>query len=705
MNTRQKYELRLLAEQGCFGLEGVSSDFDVSLRLIRYDVENLNQILGTPGIPEPIQVRHKTAIISDEIPKSLLVRICSTGESDFYQNPPSAHERVLMSVADLCWQDGITTIQELADKYCVSRNTINRDMRQIKDYCSEVGVTLIAQRGEGIKVEASENARRKCLSKVMRDYREIAGGHQNFTSDYARWFDCAELEKIKGIISDIEIETSLYLDDISYEAVVIHIALSIVRSREGQDIASDSALVESNATVSIQNKMAARVIERINEEFKIELPKQENEYIAAHINTRFTEAAAGTEFPSAVLEFACIELIASVSEAVGRDLTHDYHLYRSLVEHLRACVYRKSEGLLLENPLRESLLQEYQDLCVIIRTALSQNAICDAIVLSDDEVSYIMMHFAAAMQRQPEETGRKANVVIVCATGFGTAELLAMDVKRYFNVNILAKTPSHLIQALEAENKGIEADLIISTVPLESKMPYVAVRPLLQEEDIAEIDFSLRRLGFNPDKPYVSPAGMGEVARDVMEVVGQLSSTSDEKELVNKLQTYLSAYNAQNSERTYMFSELLDNGHVLLDAECDDWRGAVYASGKPLLDAGDITQEYIDAVIKNIEEIGPYVVITKGVALPHATNKVGVNRTAMSCVRLKTPVNFHNEDNDPVEFCFMLAAPNPTSHLEALRCFAELLSTPDFLDFLREVTNEQDVVDYIKNFESENAVA
>ncbi len=152
-----------------------------------------------------------------------------------------------------------------------------------------------------------------------------------------------------------------------------------------------------------------------------------------------------------------------------------------------------------------------------------------------------------------------------------------------------------------------------------------------------------------------------------------------------------------------MLSELLEGGHVVLDAECETWQEAVRASGMPLVATGDITEEYIDAVIANIEEAGPYVVITKHVALPHATNRVGVNETAMSCVRLRTPVEFGSAENDPVKYEFMLATVDATSHLQALMSLVGLLRTQEFLDLLATATHGDEIVSYVREFENKTS--
>ena len=120
------------------------------------------------------------------------------------------------------------------------------------------------------------------------------------------------------------------------------------------------------------------------------------------------------------------------------------------------------------------------------------------------------------------------------------------------------------------------------------------------------------------------------------------------------------------------------------------------------MENGDITEEYIQAVIDNVNEVGPYIVITKGVALPHATNKIGVNRTAMSFISLKTPVNFGSKANDPVKYVFMLATIDANSHLGALQDLAEFLGRKEFIETLGAARDAGSIVSYIKENETNN---
>lgn len=91
-------------------------------------------------------------------------------------------------------------------------------------------------------------------------------------------------------------------------------------------------------------------------------------------------------------------------------------------------------------------------------------------------------------------------------------------------------------------------------------------------------------------------------------------------------------------------SQLLPASHIQLDIECENWQQAVRKSARKLLKLGYIEESYIDAMIHNIEENGPYIVLTKGFALPHEGIDKGVRITGLNLLRLSRPVNFDAEE-------------------------------------------------------------
>jgi len=120
-----------------------------------------------------------------------------------------------------------------------------------------------------------------------------------------------------------------------------------------------------------------------------------------------------------------------------------------------------------------------------------------------------------------------------------------------------------------------------------------------------------------------------------------------------------------------------------------DWQEALTIAGRPLLSEGAISQNYIDAIIRQKEEIGPFFVIAPQIAMPHARPEQGANKLGLSIVLLGTPVKFDSEENDPVKAIFMFSAPDSNSHIEMISGLAEVLSDEAIMAQLFNATSKE----------------
>ncbi|MDD7593756.1 MAG: PTS sugar transporter subunit IIA [Peptoniphilaceae bacterium] len=111
-----------------------------------------------------------------------------------------------------------------------------------------------------------------------------------------------------------------------------------------------------------------------------------------------------------------------------------------------------------------------------------------------------------------------------------------------------------------------------------------------------------------------------------------------------------------------------------------DWREAVRRAAGVLVDEGAIDAAYVDAMIQSVETYGPYIVLDEGFALPHAKAEGHVHRVAMSLLQVAPAVDLEGR---PVDVFLVLAAPDATSHLEALAALGALLGDDASRDVLR----------------------
>ena len=144
--------------------------------------------------------------------------------------------------------------------------------------------------------------------------------------------------------------------------------------------------------------------------------------------------------------------------------------------------------------------------------------------------------------------------------------------------------------------------------------------------------------------------------------------------------------------------ELVKKDNIRVGLEASDWKEAIQLAGDPLIASGNIEKQYIDDMIRSVEELGPYIVLTKGFALAHSAPCPSVIRSGISLITLKDPVEF-GSSNDPVNVVMCLACVDKTSHIETLQKIARVLMQKGSIERLVESKTVEELYQRINNAE------
>jgi len=142
--------------------------------------------------------------------------------------------------------------------------------------------------------------------------------------------------------------------------------------------------------------------------------------------------------------------------------------------------------------------------------------------------------------------------------------------------------------------------------------------------------------------------------------------------------------------------EFLNENLIELDVCVKNREDAVRRAGELLKKNEMVTSEYIDCMIKYLDEFGPYIVITNSVAMPHARPEDGALKSGLCLVILKNPINFGSTLNDPVKFVFGLSAVDGDKHIHIISKLASLLEDDRFLLLLQKATRKNEILEYIR---------
>lgn len=158
-----------------------------------------------------------------------------------------------------------------------------------------------------------------------------------------------------------------------------------------------------------------------------------------------------------------------IYEAFRIDFRDNLELRMGLCMHMVPLLARIKSGMRMKNPILQDIKREYPlayematQACSVLRN-VSPNPI------KEDEIGYIAVSFALALERQKAKERAPKNILIVCASGKGSAQLLAYRYQQKFGKN-LGQVQTCDVIGLRSVNFS-KIDYVFSTVPIPIYVP------------------------------------------------------------------------------------------------------------------------------------------------------------------------------------------------------------------------------------------
>lgn len=140
-----------------------------------------------------------------------------------------------------------------------------------------------------------------------------------------------------------------------------------------------------------------------------------------------------------------------------------------------------------------------------------------------------------------------------------------------------------------------------------------------------------------------------------------------------------------------LLQDLLSEDNVSFHYPAETWEDVIRHGGQLMVDAGFTEPTYTEAMIDVVRDMGPYIVLAPGLAMPHARPEMGAKQVGTALVTLEKPIDFGSSENDPVSVAVFLCAPNKEEHIQLLTDIATLFEDEEFLDAAVNFESIEDV--------------
>ena len=678
--------------------------FKVSEQTIRNDLKEINYQLENSHVPKGIYLEEGYL----KIPKEVDVKeLFKTYASFQHYHLTLDERRTILALLLITSHDYVTTYY-LSEYLLVSRNTLVSDIEALKKWFDKNDLVLLSHIGKGYKVAGNEANIRTAMTKLV-----IFNGLFDHGYDYALGWENNifqnllldiidpdnRYQTVSHLLMEAEKEEQLQLSDFSYQEMICYLIIMIERITFNHAIEATAQL--SEMTESSKSDFAKTIIRKIEDTYGIQAQESERCYLISILRGKSYIKNNGRKIDSIEIQILINEFLFNLTKEMNIKYYLNSDLFDLLENHLKLLIYRLSLKDSVVNVLLDEIYQSYPDMFVIVKRHLSKIEGYLDIEIQPNEVSFIVMYVMAIVENSNNTQSKgQIRLRIVCNSGSGTAQLIKVKLLSAFpQIHIVSVDSSHALQKIQPEDQ----DLIVSTVALNSdQAPVVLVNPILTEQDIVRIQKVLYKIKPRHfiDQDYLITKEEAMI-QDFLPIIQKYMDEGEYQHFLSDIEAFnqLNERLAEETKEICRLTSILTIDRIALDQPCSDWQSAVEAAGKLLLKEELITSEYIQGMIQMVVDYDSYIVISPGVAIPHAEFSHGAKRIGASFVRLAEPVCFNHQKNDPVRYVIAFSLPEGVSIGTCLYYFTEILATEDFLSLMDQCQSEEAVMGQLKKLE------
>lgn len=478
--------VKLLETSGSVYLKDLSEEFNVSTRMIKYDLEDVKGWLNTREI-ELFSQSNKGIWIdcSEEKRLAIIHTLPEIERNDVYLNQEA---RVGKMILYMLVNTDYITASTFSERLDVSRNTSLNDIKQIDELLQPWKIELERKHGTGYKLIGDELSLRLLFEHLI---------HADLTNN--------EIYKIMSGVTcrDLLIEGPMLFADILPLYKVVEKQMARLFASQPKHVLHESdvlrilfrmtiSITRMNAGFTMKDyriikkadypNLTVQLMEKVYEQMQYPLFEEEYRYITGDRDNALNQID---------IVKVTKEIIQYVSDIQGIHYHKDPKLYNNLFAHL-SLRFQKGEINFTEiNPFTKELKKNYSVLFSTIRKACQIYLAPLKISVPDSFVSLIVLHFIVSFEKKFNQKG-KIRTLYVCSTGRGVARLIKNRVEReIYDIEIVKNCSIMEVDEICIQQK---VDFIISVFPIETDLPLVIVDPLPSKRDIETIKRKVQEL-------------------------------------------------------------------------------------------------------------------------------------------------------------------------------------------------------------------
>ncbi|WP_078543682.1 BglG family transcription antiterminator [Litchfieldia alkalitelluris] len=672
--------LNLLTQSKQVTMNQLIDQTQLSKRQISYDLEKINYWLQTEKLPPIMYKRTQWISVPDAVNQYLLKEKKAVKQHHFIV---SDEERIYLIYLFLFIRLEQISSAHLTDLLKVSKNTVVSDVKKLNEKLASAVVRVDYSRERGYHLKGSEFDKRVVVLQHISQLLKKPYGHELLEHVLKKGNSENCFSKMKTVLQTVERDFELHFVEERLRDFTYFLVFYFYRQQQGKMV----RLHHDELEVLIHNKMKEPV-EKLFALLDLKKDVSELCYIIIQLlglsrgNLAFQHGDRDLVFE------LCKKIVVDFESMACVTFENKADVVETLFQHVKPAYFRMKYRIPISNPLLKQIQTEHHELYTIVKKLLLPVETLLNISIPEEEIGFITIHFGALLEKPKQQNTERKTAIIVCPSGISSSLMVKCQLEALFSEITIMKTLS--LSEFEKEYVG-QYDVIFSTVPLKQHYPYFLVKPIMTPSEKNTLVNEVYGQFFHVKHHDVSAHQFLRLIENYVEIKDEAGL----KKALNEL-TILKKVNCRRKQP--MLNELLTEETIQFAQGLASWEEAIQLAAQPLRVKGVIEETYVEAIIENVKELGPYMIIGPEVAIPHARPEKGVNQVGMSFLKLEEPVYFLGEEKNAVKLLFCIAAVDHSTHLTALSQLTKLLSDKNNLETIKQSHSTEEVLQLIQEY-------
>lgn len=662
----RNFKILELLKQGKNNIVELATSLEISERMLRYDIEILNQVFKYYTSLEIIDIKNAnlTLLIENYEEKLSLI--------PFKEYVFNTYERQTYIILDIFLENNKFKLQDLVDKYDISKSTLRTVIKDINLEIEKYNLKIEIDSNKGYMITGKESKIRFYLINKLRSLKNdkfniyFFGELRKKLLEYSKVIN---LDKAKELVRDFT--EDIKLTDEAFDIVSYYIFIS------GNRNIDNNRLIESE----VDNKSFIQKTEEYKKISKHFMNEHLNELDMMMLTDLYLGLYNYNEEQSFYINWIEIEdivndIINNLNENFDRDFSKDKIFREELIHHIKPAIYRMKKKITLGESISSEVQEEYGE--IYKKTEKSLKGKWDS-----EEISFITIMVKRALDRMNKNIKKElVKILVVCGLGYSSSKFIVENLEENFDVDIIDVIPYNQLRAYENID---EVDLIVTTLDiLSERNEIIKVNAIFKSEDIEKLE----KYGLPRRNIKISETKLLEF---IKQNIGKTDAEIKEN-IKKEFEPWI--YFDIEEKKVKRIYDFLTPENIKLNVNSENIDEALKVAVDLMLENGIANKEYYHNLKKQIDKYGKYIQVGDMTILPHGELNKDVKKTGFILLTLKNEIDFYGEK---VKIIIVLASKNKDEHLDAILDLNKCLRKYNFEKNLLEIKNKKEIPLFLKN--------